>query len=138
MLPAQFFFWVSHNTVCLSAVFKPQRRLRVQPILLRVLSSLNPHVLPPSISILLQIRFKDRCEQAEPLPEFAGRTRKALQQICDTAHSSGGRTVAVVAHSAVLSALICHCLGLDEVEESLSLFRTDGGSVTVVSSLTLF
>ena len=40
--------------------------------------------------------------------------------------------MAVVAHSAVLSALICHCLGLPEVEESLSLFRTDAGSVTVV------
>jgi len=72
------------------------------------------------------------CEQAEPLSEFEDRTRQALQHICETAHSGGGRNVAVVAHSAVLSALICHCLGLPEVEESLSLFRTDAGSVTVV------
>lgn len=82
----------------------------------------------------VQARFEDRSKQAEPLSQFEDRTRCALQQICESAHSGGGRNVAVVAHSAVLSALICHCLGLPEVEESLSLFRTDAGSVTVVSS----
>lgn len=80
----------------------------------------------------LQVRFEDRCKQAEPLSDFEDRTRQALEQICERSHSGGGCTVAVVAHSAVLSALICHCLGLPEVEESLSLFRTDAGSVTVV------
>jgi len=82
--------------------------------------------------LVQEVRSEDMCEQAEPLSEFEDRTRQALQHICETAHSGGGRNVAVVAHSAVLSALICHCLGLPEVEESLSLFRTDAGSVTVI------
>ena len=83
----------------------------------------------------MQVRYEDRCKQAEPLSEFEGRTRQALEEVCQRSHEKGGGTVAVVAHSAVLSALICHCLGLPEVEESLSLFRTDAGSVTVVSAV---
>ena len=78
------------------------------------------------------MRDQERCATAEPLADFEDRTRQAVRQLCDRSHAEGGKTVAVVAHSAVISALICHCLGLPEVEESLSLFRTDAGSVTVV------
>ena len=82
------------------------------------------------------MRDQERCAAAEPLADFEDRTQQAVRQLCDHSHAEGGRTVAVVAHSAVISALICHCLELPEVEESLSLFRTDAGSVTVVNPST--
>lgn len=69
----------------------------------------------------------------EPIADLEQRVKEATQEVCRRSHEGeDGRTVVVVAHSAVLSAIICHVLGLEEVEENLSLFRTDAGSVTVV------
>ena len=42
----------------------------------------------------------------------------------------GGRTVVVVAHSAVIAALLCHTLGLDR--GNLSRFRTDAGGASAL------
>ena len=81
------------------------------------------------------MRDEERCKEAESLPGFLERTKRALEQLCTACHEEGGRTVVVVAHSAVLSAFLCHCLELPDLEASLSLFRTDGGSVTVVGLL---
>lgn len=80
------------------------------------------------------MRLQDRQNpDIEQLAAFRGRLRQAVQKLCELSHADGGRTIAVVAHSAVISAALCECLGLPEAEDVLSLFRTDAGSVTVVS-----
>jgi len=79
---------------------------------------------------------------AEDLGEFWARTDAAWQRVVSEAaprstrvtsgggESGGGRTVVVVAHSAVASALVCHCLGLGP--EGLPLFRFAAGGATVI------
>ena len=62
---------------------------------------------------------------AEPLPKFWARAGEAWEAAAAAAHAPGGRTVAVVAHSAIISAMLCRCLGLGA--ERLSLFRSAPG-----------
>jgi hypothetical protein len=58
---------------------------------------------------------------AEPVGEFWARCGAAWEHLQAAAHERGGQTVAVVTHSPVISALLCHCLGLTPA--ALNLFR---------------
>jgi broad specificity phosphatase PhoE len=91
-----------------------------------------------------QVRGQPLPPNAEDLGEFWARTDAAWQRVLVEAAPrstllggvaadgppAAGRTVVVVAHAAVASALVCHCLGLGP--EGLPLFRFAAGSVTVV------
>lgn len=67
---------------------------------------------------------------AESLDAFWRRSADAWDQLQVEAHRDGGKTVAVVTHSPLISAMLCHCLGLGSTD--LSLFRTGGGSITII------
>ena len=67
---------------------------------------------------------------AEQLGAFWQRSADAWAQLQEHCHRGGGKTVAVVTHSPLISAMLCHCLGLGP--SNLSLFRTGGGSVTII------
>ncbi|BDA42581.1 probable phosphoglycerate mutase GpmB at N-terminal half [Coccomyxa sp. Obi] len=67
---------------------------------------------------------------AEPLDAFWRRSADAWRQLQVEAHRDGGKAVAVVTHSPLISAMLCHCLGLGSSD--LSLFRTGGGSITII------
>ena len=58
---------------------------------------------------------------AEPVGAFWARCGAAWGRLQAAAHEGGGQTVAVVTHSPVISALLCHCLGLTPA--ALNLFR---------------
>lgn len=62
---------------------------------------------------------------AERLVDFWARAGGAWEAAAAAAHAPGGRTVAVVAHSAIISAMLCRCLGMGP--ERLSLFRSAPG-----------
>lgn len=71
------------------------------------------------------VQVMDAEGAAEPLPKFWARAGEAWEAAAAAAHAPGGRTVAVVAHSAIISAMLCRCLGLGA--ERLSLFRSAPG-----------
>ena len=71
------------------------------------------------------VQVMDAAGAAEPLPKFWARAGEAWEAAAAAAHAPGGRTVAVVAHSAIVSAMLCRCLGLGA--ECLSLFRSAPG-----------
>lgn len=62
---------------------------------------------------------------AEPLAQFWERAGGVWHSAATAAHAPGGRTIALVAHSAIVSAMLCRCLGLGP--ERLSLFRSAPG-----------
>jgi broad specificity phosphatase PhoE len=66
----------------------------------------------------------------EHLGAFWQRSADAWAQLQEHCHRNGGKTVAVVTHSPLISAMLCHCLGLGSSD--LSLFRTGGGSITII------
>ncbi len=78
----------------------------------------------------MQMRGAPLPDDAEPLDAFWERTGKAWDAACAAAGTGDGCTVVVVAHAAVLAALVCRCLGLDR--EGLGLFRFDTGAVSIV------
>ena len=67
---------------------------------------------------------------AEQLGAFWQRSADVWAQLQEHCHRDGGKTVAVVTHSPLISAMLCHCLGLGSSD--LSLFRTGGGSITII------
>lgn len=68
---------------------------------------------------------------AEPVDAFWERCGRAWEALQAAAHEDGGRTIAVVTHSSVISSLLCRCLGMGPAD--LSLFRTGGGSITLIN-----
>ena len=67
---------------------------------------------------------------AEPVDAFWERCGRAWSSLQAAAHEGGGRTVAVVTHSSVISGILCRCLEMRPAD--LSLFRTGGGSITLI------
>ena len=67
---------------------------------------------------------------AESLEAFWERTGRVWEQLQGSCHEADGCTVVAVTHSAVISAILCRCLGMGAA--GLSLFRTSSGSVTVL------
>lgn len=68
-------------------------------------------------------------EDAEDMNEFWERTGRAWEVSKSAALSRGG-TVAVVAHAAVNSAMLCHCLGLEQ--EDVRKLRMSTAGITVI------
>ena len=61
---------------------------------------------------------------------FWERCGRAWSMLQAAAHEGDGKTVAVVTHSSVISGILCRCLEMGPAD--LSLFRTGGGSVTLI------
>ncbi len=80
-----------------------------------------PHVAP---GLLAQVASEAE-GAAEPLAQFWERAGGVWNSAATAAHAPGGRTIALVAHSAIISAMLCRCLGLGP--ERLSLFRSAPG-----------
>lgn len=81
------------------------------------------------ISKLVQVTA-DMLGAAEQLDAFWRRSASVWAHLQAECHKGGGKTVAVVTHSPLISAMLCHCLGLGSAD--LSLFRTGGGSLTII------
>ena len=72
----------------------------------------------------------DASGAAESVDVFSERCGRAWERLQAAAHEGGARTVAVVTHSSVISGILCRCLGMGPAD--LSLFRTGGGSITLI------
>ncbi len=72
----------------------------------------------------------DASGAAEPVDAFWERCGRAWSMLQAAAHEDGGKTVAVVTHSSVISGILCRSLEMGPAD--LSLFRTGGGSVTLI------
>ena len=72
----------------------------------------------------------DASGAAEPVDAFWERCGRAWSMLQAAAHEEGGKTVAVVTHSSVISGILCRCLELGPAD--LSLFRTGGGSLSLI------
>jgi Histidine phosphatase superfamily (branch 1) len=70
------------------------------------------------------------CEHWVSAMPPSGSAGEAWRVACNEAAAGSGRTVVVVAHAAVLSALVCYALGLGP--ESLGRFRFDTGCVSLL------
>jgi 2-carboxy-D-arabinitol-1-phosphatase len=78
----------------------------------------------------LQVQQQPLPPDAENLADFWARTGSAWRMVHSSATAGAGGTTCVVAHAAVHSALICHCLGL--TEKDLGRFRVSTAGVTVI------
>ena len=72
----------------------------------------------------------DASGAAESVKVFWERCGRAWERLQAAAHEGGGQTVAVVTHSSVISGILCRCLDMGPAD--LSLFRTGGGSITLI------
>ncbi|CAL5219736.1 g1633 [Coccomyxa viridis] len=72
----------------------------------------------------------DASGAAEPVDAFWERCGRAWSMLQAAAHEDGGKTVAVVTHSSVISGILCRSLEMGPAD--LSLFRTGGGSITLI------
>jgi len=72
----------------------------------------------------------DASGAAEAVDVFWDRCGRAWNALQTAAHEEGGRTIAVVTHSSVISGILCRSLEMGPAD--LSLFRTGGGSITLI------
>lgn len=78
----------------------------------------------------------DTVERLDTFWARVGQAWEAVQAACQSSaeqhQGSGGigHSVVVVTHGSVISAMLCHALGLDQ--EGLSRWRMDSGGVTVI------
>jgi broad specificity phosphatase PhoE len=81
--------------------------------------------MSPGASQCFQVRGQSRPDDAEDLEEFWARTSAAFERlrlaVSEAGPSGDEGNVVVVGHAAVMSALLCHALGLGP--EALPLFR---------------
>lgn len=81
----------------------------------------------------LEARGQELGDGAETLDQVWQRAQSCWQHIIQAAQSGetgGPKNVVVVGHSVMTAAMLGHCLGLGQ--ESMSLFKTDCGGITVV------
>lgn len=95
----------------------------------------NVDVGPWAGSPLMEVRGLDFPPEAEPLEQVWARTQEAwrhlINEAAPAAHdASNGRSILVVAHAYIVSALVCHCLGLGQ--DAVAWFRKDPGGVTIL------
>ena len=88
------------------------------------------HARPPMQRVCNTQVAADASGAAESVGMFSERCGRAWERLQAAAHEGGGRTVAVVTHSSVISGILCRCLGMGPAD--LSLFRTGGGSITLI------
>lgn len=76
-------------------------------------------------------------DTVESLDTFYQRIGAAWETIFHAIHNPShngkhdrGHSVLAVTHGSVISGILCHCLGLEH--DALSLWRTDGGGITVI------
>ncbi|GMH38031.1 hypothetical protein BSKO_05915 [Bryopsis sp. KO-2023] len=82
------------------------------------------------MSSISEVRGGEFPKSGEPLEEFWARMGVAWNRLTDLVEKEETKVAVVSAHDMVLSGILGHCLGMGA--ESMSLFRHDLGSVTII------